>query len=259
MWDGIVNGENGGSGKGDRNAMLDLQNVLGVMRDIIAGSACGDVREPDVARADRVAQHLDTVELFVDDASNDIRLFPDFVKHVRGQKLRSPSYEPAANYVRNSYGDRLRFSLSAAGEVYLIIETKLQSAQSGAYPNQETAMPPVADQSASATGSYADVNITRWENDMAHDVADRVAGEEPLEIQVRGNSLSVTMRTPGNDFELIAGFLFAEGVVRDSEDIASMNYVSDPNAPECSNIVDVALDNEWRADRRTQRNFYGYG
>jgi len=40
-----------------------------------------------------------------------------------------------------------------------------------------------------------------------------VAAEEPLEIRVNGSSLSVTMRTPGDDFELAAGFLVSEGVI----------------------------------------------
>ena len=49
---------------------------------------------------------------------------------------------------------------------------------------------------------------------VEHDgVADRVAIEEPLEIRVRGEALSVTMRTPGNDEELALGFLYGEGLI----------------------------------------------
>ena len=42
---------------------------------------------------------------------------------------------------------------------------------------------------------------------------DTLAAEEPLEIRVDGAALAVTMRTPGNDFELAAGFVLTEGVV----------------------------------------------
>ncbi|MBV8160766.1 MAG: formate dehydrogenase accessory sulfurtransferase FdhD, partial [Acidimicrobiia bacterium] len=42
---------------------------------------------------------------------------------------------------------------------------------------------------------------------------ENVVAEEPLEIRVDGTALTVTMRTPGSDFELAAGFLLSEGVV----------------------------------------------
>src|SRR5437764_10465797 len=44
--------------------------------------------------------------------------------------------------------------------------------------------------------------------------ADRLAAEEPLEIRVDGEPLTVTMRTPGDDIDLAAGFLFTEGLLR---------------------------------------------
>src|ERR1700744_1716875 len=61
---------------------------------------------------------------------------------------------------------------------------------------------------------------------------DTLAVEEPLEIQLgygpagarATKSISVTMRTPGYDFELAAGFLMTEGVVRDSADIERIDY-----------------------------------
>jgi formate dehydrogenase assembly factor FdhD len=48
---------------------------------------------------------------------------------------------------------------------------------------------------------------------------DRVTIEEPLEIRVGGQTLAVTMRTPGHDFELAAGSLVAEGIVSRAEEI----------------------------------------
>lgn len=67
---------------------------------------------------------------------------------------------------------------------------------------------------------------------------DIVAVEEPLEIRVAGHSLAVTMRTPGDDFELAAGFLFSEGVVRTRADIVGISYCA---KPQNYNIVNVAL------------------
>jgi FdhD protein len=51
-----------------------------------------------------------------------------------------------------------------------------------------------------------------------------LAGEEPLELRVGGRSLAVTMRTPGADFDLAAGFLVSEGVITRSEELSAMRY-----------------------------------
>ncbi len=50
---------------------------------------------------------------------------------------------------------------------------------------------------------------------------DTLAVEEPLEIRTRGESLAVTMRTPGADIYLIHGFLFSEGIIASAEDIVT--------------------------------------
>jgi FdhD protein len=71
---------------------------------------------------------------------------------------------------------------------------------------------------------------------------DTVAGEEPLEIRVNGRSLAVTMRTPGSDFDLAAGFLVSEGVVCATKDIVTMRYCSGSGSPVNEyNVVDVTL------------------
>jgi len=67
---------------------------------------------------------------------------------------------------------------------------------------------------------------------------DTVAVEEPLEIRVAGHSLAVTMRTPGSDFELAAGFLLSEGIVQHREDIRRISYCA---RPQNYNIVNVWL------------------
>lgn len=78
---------------------------------------------------------------------------------------------------------------------------------------------------------------------------DVLATEEPLEIRIASQGarapspLAVTMRTPGADFELAAGFLFNEGVVASREDIRSVSYCTDRATGERQryNIVNVAL------------------
>lgn len=79
-----------------------------------------------------------------------------------------------------------------------------------------------------------------------HDVvvrADTLAAEEPLEIRVGGRELAVTMRTPGSDFDLAAGFLLSEGVVSQADDVAAITYrggeLSDGS--NTFNVVDVTL------------------
>jgi FdhD protein len=68
--------------------------------------------------------------------------------------------------------------------------------------------------------------------------ADRLAGEEPLEIRVDGHAVSVTMRTPGADAELAAGFLVSEGVIRSGAEVARVEPLA---AGGTGNVVDVRL------------------
>jgi FdhD protein len=66
--------------------------------------------------------------------------------------------------------------------------------------------------------------ILRWENGRAPCPAtDVLAGEEPLEIRVDNRTVAVTMRTPGHDEELAAGFLFSEGVISRREQVVSIS------------------------------------
>ncbi|HHP7243236.1 MAG TPA: formate dehydrogenase accessory sulfurtransferase FdhD, partial [Elainellaceae cyanobacterium] len=58
---------------------------------------------------------------------------------------------------------------------------------------------------------------------------DQLATEEPLEIRLMApkQTLAVTMRTPGADFDLAAGFLYAEGLIHHRDDIQRMSYCVD--------------------------------
>jgi FdhD protein len=73
--------------------------------------------------------------------------------------------------------------------------------------------------------------------------ADTVAAEEPLEIRLSGTPLAVTMRTPGDDFDLVHGFLATEGVIRGAGDIAALRYCDsvDAEGRNTYNVVDVDL------------------
>ncbi|MGD8151117.1 formate dehydrogenase accessory sulfurtransferase FdhD [Ornithinimicrobium sp. Y1694] len=73
--------------------------------------------------------------------------------------------------------------------------------------------------------------------------ADVLAGEEPLEIRVNGRAFSVTMRTPGDDFDLAVGFLHGEGVVTGWQDVAQIDYRSGIGADGMRdyNVVDLTL------------------
>lgn len=72
---------------------------------------------------------------------------------------------------------------------------------------------------------------------------DALAVEEPLEIRVGGTSLSVTMRSPGDDFDLVAGFLVSEGVIWSADQLVSMRFCAgtDDNGLQTFNVVDAEL------------------
>ena len=80
---------------------------------------------------------------------------------------------------------------------------------------------------------------------------DAVVVEEPLEIRVGDKPVSVTMRTPGHDFDLAAGFLFTESILSSHDEIESIRHWGSPN------VVRVALRDGARVDlQRLQRHFY---
>ncbi|WP_153505826.1 formate dehydrogenase accessory sulfurtransferase FdhD [Cumulibacter manganitolerans] len=76
---------------------------------------------------------------------------------------------------------------------------------------------------------------------------DSLAGEEPLEIRATGEPLTVTMRTPGSDVELVHGFLLSEGIIHSRDDVATARYCAgsvtddDGLAQNTYNVMDVAL------------------
>ncbi len=80
------------------------------------------------------------------------------------------------------------------------------------------------------------VVLTRVEESERRELSDRVAVEQALEVRLHGEPFSVIMRTPGDDRNLAAGFLFSEGVIRAAADISTIDAGDD--------IVDVHLSAE---------------
>ncbi|MCX6187301.1 MAG: formate dehydrogenase accessory sulfurtransferase FdhD [Bacteroidetes bacterium] len=99
-----------------------------------------------------------------------------------------------------------------------------------------------------------------------NETMDLLAIEEPMEIRVgygdainrMQKSISVTMRTPGNDFELAVGFLYTEGIIQSAKNIYKIQYCVEANTIENKeNIVRVELNENIKLDfARLQRNFY---
>ena len=85
----------------------------------------------------------------------------------------------------------------------------------------------------------------RWDGDCLRPDCDELAREEPLEIRVRGRPVSVTMRTPGHDHELAAGFLLTESIVSRATDILKVEHCSRNDEQNVLNVVlapEVAVD-----------------
>jgi FdhD protein len=96
-------------------------------------------------------------------------------------------------------------------------------------------------------GPSVETRIVAYDETGTQRRYDRVASEEPLEIRLRTRTerrtIAMTMRTPGHDFELAAGFLFGEGVISAAHDIREMTYCLDDDvaADQRYNIVNVDL------------------
>ena len=110
-------------------------------------------------------------------------------------------------------------------------------------------------------------SITILQNDQGatEEITDEVTIEEPLEFSIAFGAhssreiknLAVTMRTPGNDFELVLGFLYSEGIIKNKSDVQAITRID--NLEDSSNIentVLVELEETLSVDPQKIRNFY---
>jgi FdhD protein len=96
-----------------------------------------------------------------------------------------------------------------------------------------------------------DLRVKRWTAGAWSESPDAVVMEEPLQLLLDGQPLSVVMRTPGNDVELTLGLLFAEGVIRTAKDVKAVRISVEAGEREAaieveasvveSNVIDVQL------------------
>jgi FdhD protein len=103
------------------------------------------------------------------------------------------------------------------------------------------------------------VPVQKVEGDSSAPFQDLLAVEEPLEIRLGDKSISITMRTPGHDFELAAGFLFSEGILHDAAQIREIHWshIENGNPRQLGNSVTVELNPDVEVDLdRLERHFY---
>ena len=101
--------------------------------------------------------------------------------------------------------------------------------------------------------------VSEWQEGEFRCFQDYLVAEEPLEIRVDGRPLTVTMRTPGHDLDLAAGFLYTEGMIQGREQIAFLKEGVPPEgAPKeaIGNRVNVELTGTDFEPERVQRNFF---
>ena len=104
-------------------------------------------------------------------------------------------------------------------------------------------------------GATAKRRLIRIEDHTQQVRFDNLAAEEPLEMRVDGSALAVTMRTPGNDFELAAGFLLTEGIVERPEQIRALRYCVDEDESQEFNVLNADLAAGAAGRATGERNF----
>src|ERR1700726_3668116 len=96
----------------------------------------------------------------------------------------------------------------------------------------------------------------KWHGGATSEREEKLGVEEPLEIRLAGRRFTLTMRTPGHDEELAAGFLFAEGFIDDATELGEIRRVRGRKGAPEPNAIDVILNVPAEGMRaRLKRNF----
>jgi FdhD protein len=99
--------------------------------------------------------------------------------------------------------------------------------------------------------------VSEWDDGKLRRKDDYLAAEEPLEIRVGDDPLSVTMRTPGHDHELAAGFLLTEGLIQNREQILKLETAEPQDGTNRGNVIQVELAPEAAPDFvKMKRHFF---
>ncbi|HEY1480288.1 MAG TPA: formate dehydrogenase accessory sulfurtransferase FdhD [Gaiellales bacterium] len=109
-------------------------------------------------------------------------------------------------------------------------------------------------------GPSAPLRVLEVDGETSRRRRDRLATEEPLEIRASGPGqptvrVAVTMRTPGHDFELAAGFLYTEGLIAARHAFSQIRYCTDVGVEQHLNVVTVDMREHFDASHM-QRNFF---
>jgi FdhD protein len=117
---------------------------------------------------------------------------------------------------------------------------------------------PLSDSENSAEARYEvrERPAFKWHNGATRERIEKLAVEEPLEIRLGGRRFTLTMRTPGNDEELAAGFLFAEGFVNNASELGEIRRLRGRKGAPEPNAIDIVLNVPADGLRaRLKRNF----
>jgi FdhD protein len=117
---------------------------------------------------------------------------------------------------------------------------------------------PRSDDARAVRRPITPVRVLDVEGSTARERPDRLVTEEPMEIRVRvvggpAEPIAVTMRTPGNDFELAVGFCVSEGILRDRAILAEVAYCLDGDGEQEYNVVTLRVRSP--VDLGPQRSF----